>query len=69
MFPMSMQKDAFTVTIQVKASHTPDMKNASIHLKSASCHYGPWSLRELLCETNYMEVSTRRLHLCNQIKC
>ncbi|KAM6407395.1 zona pellucida sperm-binding protein 2-like [Pluvialis apricaria] len=51
-----LEKDVFTVTIQIKASHTPDMKNAATHLKSASCHYGPWSPRELVCESNYMEA-------------
>ncbi|NXU43558.1 ZP2 protein, partial [Drymodes brunneopygia] len=54
------EKDVFTVTIQIETSHTPDMKNATIHLKSASCHYGLWSPRELLCESNLVWVSVQR---------
>lgn len=57
MFSVPMQKDVFTVTIQIKSSRTPDMKNVRTHLKSASCPYGLCNTRELLCESNYMEVS------------
>ncbi|OXB84392.1 UNVERIFIED_CONTAM: hypothetical protein H355_010819, partial [Colinus virginianus] len=51
-----LEKDVFTVTIQINVAHTADMKNATTHQKSASCSYGPQSPREIVCETNYMEV-------------
>ncbi|NXX39492.1 ZP2 protein, partial [Tricholaema leucomelas] len=55
-----LEKDVFIITVQVKASHTPNMKNATTYLKSARCCYGPRSPRELVCESNYMEISVRR---------
>lgn len=58
---MSLQSDVYTVTVQIKTATNPDMKNALTHLKTVSCPYSPWHPRELVCETNYMEVRSQAL--------
>ncbi|XP_018428485.1 PREDICTED: uncharacterized protein LOC108801009, partial [Nanorana parkeri] len=49
----------FTVPVMIEISSRPDMVGAISYLKNMSCPYY-WSPREILCETNYMEVSVRR---------
>nr|XP_033791578.1 zona pellucida sperm-binding protein 2-like [Geotrypetes seraphini] len=50
----------FTIMVQIDVATTPDMKDALSYLKSLSCSYFSWRPREILCETNYMEVSVWR---------
>ncbi|XP_061470410.1 uncharacterized protein LOC133379333 [Rhineura floridana] len=50
----------YTLNIQIKAATNPEMLDAVVLNIPVRCSYGPWQPREIVCETNYMEVSVRR---------
>ncbi|XP_069830190.1 zona pellucida sperm-binding protein 2-like isoform X4 [Dendropsophus ebraccatus] len=50
---------SYTISVKIDIAARRDMGDAVTYIKATSCPY-VWSPREIVCETNYMEVSTRR---------
>uniref|UniRef100_A0A8C8RPR1 ZP domain-containing protein n=1 Tax=Pelusios castaneus TaxID=367368 RepID=A0A8C8RPR1_9SAUR len=49
----------FSLTINIKVSSSPDMRQAATYSFPMYCTYSPWAPREIVCEENYMEVSVK----------
>ncbi|KAM4694420.1 zona pellucida sperm-binding protein 2-like [Discoglossus pictus] len=58
-YTLIVDESDFTLTVKVAVSPNSDMSGAASYLKKVTCPYN-FDARELLCETNYMEVSVRR---------
>ncbi|XP_053877243.1 uncharacterized protein LOC128833413 isoform X1 [Malaclemys terrapin pileata] len=51
--------ELFSLTINIKVSSSPDMRQAATYTYPMHCTYTPWAPREIVCEENYMEVSVK----------
>ncbi|KAJ1149545.1 hypothetical protein NDU88_002352 [Pleurodeles waltl] len=51
---------SFSMNVTIDISLTPDMVSAVTYRKKIMCPIYPWNAREIICETNYMEVSVKR---------